>query len=143
MFKPYLIKRIFIIQMMEEKQIIKEYSIYLKITNIIPALMVLFVSGFSEIMLVIMKRYSDFRISNLYFYILHICLICLYVFVGRNVLSKIITFKSIVLLINIAIVLCFVMLYVAGLNEISGSSVIISALYLIEAVLLCLSIKKQ
>lgn len=122
---------------------IKEYGIYLKITNIIPALMVLFVSGFSEIMLVIMKRYSDFRISNLYFYILHICLICLYVFVGRNVLSKIITFKSIVLLINIAIVLCFMMLYVAGLNEISGSSVIISALYLIEAVLLCLSIKKQ
>lgn len=121
----------------------KEYGVYLKITNIIPALMVLFVSGFSEIMLVILKRYSDFRISNLYFYILHICLICLYVFIGRNVLSKIITFKSMVLLINIAIVLCFVLLYVGGFNEISGSSVIISALYLIEAVLLCLSIKKQ
>lgn len=119
----------------------KEYGVYLKITNIIPAMMVLFISGFSEIMLVILKRYSGFRISNLYFYILHIFLICLYVFIGRNVLSKIITFKSIVLLINIAIVLCFVLIYVAGVNEISGSSVIISALYIIEIVLLCLSIK--
>lgn len=121
----------------------KKYSIYLKITNIIPAMMVLFISGFSEIMIVIMKRYSGFRISNLYFYILHIFLICLYVFIGQNVLSKIIAYKSIVLLINIAIVSCFVLIYVAGFNEISSSTVVISVLYLIETVLLCLSVKKK
>ena len=119
----------------------REDSFYSKTINILPAFIVLFVSGFFEIFLVFMNCYSTMRLKNWYFYILHIFLIIFYILFGRNVLCKVISYSSKIIVINTMIVFCFLLLFSIQFSFNSINSIMFNILYLIEIILLCISIK--